>query len=140
MNPAVHAMPISMVHSAMGQAYLAWCSEEEREQAIERIQVRRVEGYAVRRAEVDKVVGETQARGYGVRMPGYTALPGSWNDQLRALAIPVMVAGHAVAALNVVWVAQYASVEAMAEQHLDRLREAAAELAGRLAPPTPRSA
>lgn len=133
MNPRVHGQPISMFHSAMGQAWLAFCDADEREAAIERMQARRIEGFAIERCQIDLLVAQVRARGYGVRTPGYTAFAGSLGDKLRALAVPVAIGGRAVAALNLVWVARFATEAEMADSHLPRLHAAAAEIAGRIA-------
>ena len=131
-NPRVLGRPISMLHSAMGQAYLAFCAPEDREASIARLIERKLEGFPVERDRIDRLIEETRGRGYGIRLPGYAAFPDSVGDKLRAIAVPVMVAGHAEAALSFVWIASFATVEEMAAQNLDGLREAADELGAQL--------
>jgi IclR family transcriptional regulator, mhp operon transcriptional activator len=128
-NPRVLGRPISMLHAAMGQAYLAFSAPDERDASVERLIERNLEGFPVERRQIDRVIEETRARGYGVRLPGYAAFPDSVGDKLRAIAVPVMVVGYAEAALSLVWIATFATVEEMAERNLDRLRQAADELA-----------
>lgn len=132
LNPRVIGRPISLAYSAMGQAYLAHCDAEARDFAIARAMQRRVEGFGLDRAYFDTVIRQTRARGYGVRAPGYAAFVDSWTDKLRALAVPVLASGQAIAALNLVWIDSFATVEQMAASHLDRLRAAAGELGARL--------
>lgn len=131
-NPRVVERPVSMLNSAMGQAYLAYCGAEEREDSIARLLQRNLEGFPVERALVDRVIEQTRERGYGVRLPGYAAFPESVGDKLRAIAVPVMVGDSAVAALSFVWIATFATAEEMAAQHLDRLHQAADELGKQL--------
>lgn len=131
-NPRVLGRPISMLNAAMGQAFLAFCTPEDREASIDRVIERNLEGFPVDRRQVERVIEQTRKRGYGIRLPGYAAFPESVGDQLRAIAVPVMVRGAAVAGLSFVWIASFASVEEMAERHLDRLRQAADELGERL--------
>lgn len=127
-NPRVLGRPISMLYSAMGQAYMAFSAPDAREANIARLIERNLEGFPVERGQIDRVIKQTRTRGYGVRLPGYAAFPDSVGGKLRAIAVPVMVAGHAEAALSFVWIASFATVEEMAERNLERLQEAADEL------------
>lgn len=127
-NPRVLERPISMLCSAMGQACLAFSAPDTREANIARLVERNLEGFPVERGQIDRAIEQTRTRGYGVRLPGYAAFPDSVGGKLRAIAVPVMVAGYAEAALSFVWIASFATVEEMAERHFDRLREAADEL------------
>jgi len=127
-NPVALHRPISVLQSAMGQAWLAYCGDEERNDVIERIVARRLESEAIREDYIARIITETRSRGYGARVPGYTAFPESWGNRMHAIAVPILVRGKAVAALNLVWIATYATVEEMAKRHLERLRSAAFEL------------
>ena len=125
---------LSYIHTATGRAYLAACGAIERAAIIERI--RPANASTGSDAALDRIVAQTRARGYSERDP-----PHPWPDRnrqevvtdgRRSIAVPVMVHGHAVAAINISWPAHRMQLKDVIAQHLSTL-QAAATAIGRAA-------
>lgn len=121
----------SMLKSAMGRAYLAYCPGPERERLLERL--RRSphpdDKLSNVKSWVDRVLRQTRTQGYGVREPGYWAGADDYGDDVSSIAVPVMNGAKVIACINLLWVAGSNSVEDFAGMHLEPLKEAAAKLA-----------
>jgi IclR family mhp operon transcriptional activator len=134
---------LSYIHTATGRAYLAACDHVERGAIINRVRPPGASAASV--AALNRIVTETQARGYSERDP-----PHPWPDRNRAevvtdgrrsIALPVIVHGHAVAAINITWPGHRMQSKDVIAKHLSTLRATAAaigraveEKAGRLDP------
>jgi len=115
LNRALVGLRIPMLQTAHGRAYLSYCGDERRAAILARLRKTR--------AAADAIVAETRARGYATRAPGYRgSLPG---DGLLAIAVPVFSAARVVGTVNIVWVERVATVEHMAQRHLEDLKAAA---------------
>jgi IclR family mhp operon transcriptional activator len=121
----------SLLKSAMGRAYLAFCSHEEREGLLERLRrsTHPDDKLAAATSMVDRILRDTQAQGYGVREPGYWAGADDYGGEVCSIAVPVMVGESVAACISLLWVAGVSSVEEFAREHLASLREAATKLA-----------
>jgi IclR family mhp operon transcriptional activator len=121
---------LSYIHTATGRAYLCACDPVERAAILNRL--RPAGGDPAGDALIEKIVRETQARGYSERHP-----PHPWPDRSKAevatdgrrsIAVPVMVHGHAVAATNITWPGHRADFNEMVAKHLKRLQATAAAI------------
>jgi IclR family transcriptional regulator, mhp operon transcriptional activator len=120
-----------MLWSAMGRAYLAHCPDAEREEILAMLAASDApEDRAARnRRLVEKLLAATRAQGYGVRDPRYGVLDVGAARRVAAIAVPVLHRGRVLACINCVWLADVMDEARIVEQHLPRLRRAAADIA-----------
>jgi IclR family mhp operon transcriptional activator len=124
--------PVNWVLSAVGRAYLAHCPDRERDRILAIL--RRTDLAENRLAHDHKrfqqILTETRARGYGVRDPSFTG--GAYGrqapDGLAGIAVPLLHGKRIYGVINIIWTKAAKSVEQMAQEHLDDLRSAAAEI------------
>lgn len=134
-------LKISMLHSAHGRAYLAFCEAAKREALLARLRRSRRRGNEqVRdRAWVDGMIEETRALGYATRDPTYGShfykTRRQQDDGLLAIAVPVFGEKAIVGTVNMLWAARLATVPQMARRHLPDLRAAAQRIGERLSRP-----
>lgn len=121
---------VHMLMSAMGRIYLAFSPAAERRTILMRLS-RSNDPYdraARNPSTVLADLAKDRARGYAVREAGY----GRWGytDRSRAgaIAVPVMQGRRVLASLSLSWAAGATTREQMVDQHLDRLKSAAAEI------------
>jgi IclR family mhp operon transcriptional activator len=120
----------SLLKSAMGRAYLAFCPADECKRLLDRL--RRSTHPDDRIVAVtsvgDRILHDTRARGYGVREPGYWAGVDDHGGDVSSIAVPVMVGKAVVACISLLWVAGTHTVEEFAMENLAPLTEAASKL------------
>jgi IclR family mhp operon transcriptional activator len=122
LNRALVGLRIPMLLTAHGRAYLSFCDDDRRDAILARLRKTR--------ASVEAMVAETRARGYATRAPGYRgSLRG---DGLLAIAVPVSSGAQVVGTVNIVWVERVATVQQMAQRHLEDLRTAASAIGDNL--------
>ena len=130
---------ISMLLTSTGRVYLSFCTREEREEILARLQSEpSPEAVLARDAVwVARVVAQTQAQGYGQRDPtiagegvGQKLMA---DDGRNSIAVPIIVSGQVVASLNLTWTRRATTTSQIVAEHLEDLRAAAAETALRLA-------
>jgi IclR family mhp operon transcriptional activator len=126
---------VNMLLTSTGRAYLAFCSQEEREEVLEilRASPAPADAFARDPVWVARTVAQTQAQGYGRRDPvvageGSGRSPMS-DDGRNSIAVPIIVAGQVVAAMNLTWTRRAASTSQIVSDYLGDLRAAAAEMA-----------
>jgi IclR family transcriptional regulator, mhp operon transcriptional activator len=121
----------SLLKSAMGRAYLAFCPQQERERLLERLRrsTHPDDKLVAVTPLVQRILQDTRARGYGVREPGYWAGTDDFGADVSSIAVAVMIGEQVAACISLLWVAGTSSVEDFARAHLGALREAAAMLA-----------
>jgi IclR family mhp operon transcriptional activator len=124
----------SMLKSAMGRAYLAYCPAAERERLFDRLRrsTHPDDKIVNMPSVVSRVLRDTRVRGYGVREPGYWAAADDYGGEVSSIAVPVMVGESVVACISLLWVAGASTVDDFAAVNLAPLREAAARLAKRI--------
>ena len=129
---------VSMLLTSTGRAYFSFCSQEEREEILAQLQAEAAPEAALARDAVwvARMVAQTQAQGYGLRDPsmlGEGVGPRLMSDDGRnSIAVPIIVAGHVAASLNLTWTRRATNASHIVGEHLDALRAAAAETALRL--------
>jgi IclR family mhp operon transcriptional activator len=102
-NPLEIGDNVDMLSSAVGRAYLAFCSPAEYAKLIS--QMRRVYGAAAL-APLPRILNATRERGYAVRAPnctGGTKRHPALIDNLHAIAVPVLLSGQVLCCINLLW-------------------------------------
>lgn len=117
--------------SALGRAYLAYCPQAERAEllvALRRSKDRRDKAVDSERW-LERLVRETQARGYAVRDDSYWVHPTPMPGPPVAIAVPIVQGECVLGTINLVWPRPVMDTSTAAERYLDALKEAAADLA-----------
>lgn len=125
---------IPVLLSGLGRAWLAFCSDAEREAIIAELIA---SDYAFDRtaqdpAFINALVAETRAKGYGIRADGYSVRRSAVEDKTSGIALPIYVQGRIVACINLVWVLTAFDEQAFVSRYLPELRAAAASIEQRL--------
>jgi IclR family mhp operon transcriptional activator len=130
-------LPVNWLNSAVGRAYLAFCSNKERQRVIDllRLSSKPEDRLAREPSRLSSILAETRARGYGIRDPahvgGYYGGP-PHADGLLSIALPLRDGARILGAINMLWLRPAYTVEAFAAQYLPELQAAAAEIVGKL--------
>jgi IclR family transcriptional regulator, mhp operon transcriptional activator len=130
---------VNMLRSATGRAYLAFCSENERQAVLARLAASDEPGNFLARkpVAVEKLLAETRALGYGHRTPDFGGhfdqTRREWNDERDSFALPIWAADEVIAAVNLTWMHKVASVGQMVKTYLPQLHTAAEEISEKLA-------
>ncbi|RTL55848.1 MAG: IclR family transcriptional regulator [Rhodocyclaceae bacterium] len=104
---------VDMFLSAPGRAYLAFCSDAERERILAHYRKhppRNALSASVLRNSIDDVLAATRAQGYAVRDPlfgGDEEDISDFDDQFDAIAVPLLQGGQIFGCINIVWVRKY---------------------------------
>lgn len=118
-----------LLFTSAGRAYLAWCSEEERQQILQLLAAGHDEqaSFARQPALVTQMLDK-------VRRQGYATNEGEWQAQqkIAAIALPIRHQGGILGCLNVVFLKKAMSVGEAAERYLPALRAAIAKIESRL--------
>ncbi len=121
----VHVMP-----SAMGRAILAWSNEAERARIISDLS-RTDDPQDVPARDplrVAALIAETRAQDYATRSPSYYVRERR-EAAMRAIAVPVIAGTRVIGAINLTWIHSAEPEAAFIRRHLNRLQQAAAEIA-----------
>ena len=110
-------MPV--LFTAAGRAYLAYCSDEERQQILLQIVAGDDENASFARNRI--LVTQMLEK---VRRQGYATNDGEWNQQAKigALAIPIRHKGNILACINVVFLKKALKIPEAVERYLPELR------------------
>ena len=134
--------PVNWLMTGVGRAYLAFCPDRERDDILKRL--RRSDQPEDRLArdpkQVDRILGETRARGYGTRAPTF---PGGFyrnpkDDGLAGIAVPLLDRKRVHGSINILWIRTVMTVEECAGRHLADLQAAASEIVNSLCATTRR--
>lgn len=123
LDRVVRGRRISMLTSALGRAYLAYCPSGEREALMESLQATTPVEREVLAAPVlfRREIEATRDRGYGLRVRGS-------QPKTASIAVPVMSDQWVVACINIHWIASAVTVEEAVRRYLGPLKEAACRL------------
>jgi IclR family mhp operon transcriptional activator len=123
---------VSMLMTASGRAYFAFCDEEERGEILDILKsgAGPEEVFARDQVWVARMVAETQAQGYASRDP----LLG--GDGRSSISLPIALSGRVIAAMNLTWTRRAAPTADILTHHLGALRGAVAEVVRRLETPS----
>jgi len=114
---------LSFIHTATGRACLAASPPGEREAILARIRPDDASPGSI--AALDLILAEAAARGWASRDP-----PHPWPDRSRvevvrdgrrSIAVPIRLAGRAVAAINITWPHRRTSQDEIVARHLPTL-------------------
>jgi IclR family mhp operon transcriptional activator len=112
-------MPV--LFTSAGRAYLAYCSDEERQQVLGLLVAGNDDqaNFARNRVLVEQMLER-------VRRQGYSSNEGEWNQQVKiaAIAMPVRHKGNVLASINVVFLKKAMQIAEAAERYLPALRAA----------------
>jgi IclR family mhp operon transcriptional activator len=113
---------IPILVSAIGRAWLAWCAEDDCEATLSLLRERDDEIGAMARDDkyVRRILRETRKRGYALNR-------GEWLAEASVLAVafPIMSAGHAIGAVNLVMRTEQNAEHALATRYVPALRRLA---------------
>jgi len=118
------------LYSAIGRAYLAFCTDQERNDILSGL--KKTAGKEARLAMdqrwIDRLLKETRERGYGIREVKFYGKATNNNQYLEAIAVPVFDASKICATLSVTWPMGVATPKIIEQQFYPSLRKAADEL------------
>jgi IclR family mhp operon transcriptional activator len=128
--------PVNWLMTGVGRVYLAHCPAHEREDILKRL--RKSDQLEDRLArdpkQVERILAETRARGYGTRAAAFVG--GEYrnpkDDGLAGIAVPLLDRTRVYGSINVLWIRTALTVEECAARHLDDLKAAASEIVGSL--------
>jgi len=125
---------LSFLHTATGRAYLAACDAVEREAIV--MQLRPAVPDPAGEQMLDDILGMTRARGYALREPFHPWADRNWqavrHDGRRSMAVPVIVDGRPIAAINITWLHRRTETGTVVQRHLGALQGAADAIAADL--------
>lgn len=101
-NADQDASVASLLCSAAGRAYLAYCSSRERREIIEQLSsgVRDGEADAVQQPAIEGLVAEIRRKGYAMSGPEHCKIHRGCGEQAPAVAVPVRPNGQVRACLG----------------------------------------
>jgi IclR family mhp operon transcriptional activator len=124
---------LSLLRTALGRAYLAFCPDGERKAILEHLAESKdpLDALARQPRAVEKIIHETKAKGYGARFKVDIAETGS-------IAIPINLEGRVIACLGMTFIASALTPEQAAKRYLGNLMQAKARIEKALRPQTAR--
>ena len=119
------AIIVPMLVSSLGRAWLAWCAGEERDVTLSLLQGRTdaVGEMARDAAYVKRILRETRRRGYALNKGEWLA-----EASVTAIAFPVRIGEHAIAAINLVLQRSAISDREVVTRYVPMLRNLADEI------------
>lgn len=126
---------VSMLLSAPGQTYLAYCGDAERREILTALAAQDDPGSVLLRSphRLERILRETRERGYGCRdlaWNGHYSLPKSrYNDGLDAIAVPILGRSRIWGCVNIVWIGRLLRQDQVARRYLRDLVKAAESIA-----------
>lgn len=129
---------VNLLRSASGRAYIAFCTESERQAMLQRLAASNEPGNFMARkpAMVERLLEETRRLGYGHRTPDFGGhfdqTRRQWNDDRDSIAVPIWSGEEVIASINLTWMHEVATVPQVVKAHLPHLTAAAREISIRL--------
>ncbi|MCX7175350.1 MAG: helix-turn-helix domain-containing protein [Proteobacteria bacterium] len=126
---------INMFLSAPGRAWLAFCSERDRDRIIAHAQSHpelNPRSHAVLYGELEAILAATRKLGYASRDPLFGGTDrdiSEFDDGLDAIAVPIMDGKRILACMNLVWPRKYRLKEKIVRAHIKDLKAAADAIA-----------
>lgn len=120
-------MRLSLVGRALGRAYLAFCSREERKALLEilRLSEHPEDQMAQDKSSLQAMLRKTRQQGYALRAPGIRPVSGT-------LALPVLEDARVVATLGMTWMTSAISDAQVIERYLAPLQALTVDISNRL--------
>jgi IclR family mhp operon transcriptional activator len=129
---------INMLRSATGRAYLAFCSDDEREAILQRLTASSEPGnYLARKpAALTRLLAETREVGYGTRAADFGGhfdkTRREQDDHRNSIAVPIWAGDELVAVVNLTWIHKAATVPQIVKTCLPHLTQASREISMKL--------
>jgi IclR family mhp operon transcriptional activator len=128
---------VGWLMTGVGRAYLAWCSEKERNEILERLRKlnRPGDGLARDPKRFDKILAEARRRGYATRDPSFVPVTDGgvpFPDGAAAIAVALSDGTRVHGSMNILWIKSASTVEDFAARHLADLQGAAREIVSSL--------
>lgn len=115
---------LPMLRTSAGRAYLAFCSAAEREVIVKHIA--RIDDPEDRpfleRSHLDRMLADTQARGYALRAEG------EYNAKTSSIAVPILKSGDVLGCISIIWIRSALDAAEAIAQFASPLMKAAAQL------------
>lgn len=124
LDRVIRGRRVSVLTSALGRAYLAFCPKVECKALLASQQpATPLERDALKTPELfQRELEATRKRGYGLRIRGS-------QPKTASIAVPVIHDGWVVACINIHWIARAVSTDYAVQNYLGPLQQAAARLA-----------
>jgi IclR family mhp operon transcriptional activator len=128
---------VNWLLTGVGRAYLAFCPAGERERILRRLRRSDMPEDRIARdpTRLERVLGETRARGFGVRDPSFVGGPYGTpphDDGLAGMAIPLQDGRRVYGSINILWIKTAFTIEEFAARHLADLQAAGREIVASL--------
>ena len=130
---------ISMLRSASGRTYLAFCDEEKRETILNRLRKSNQEGNRLAQFPelVTEVLEKTREQGFSFRdheFGGHFNKPRHAVDDGRdSIAMPIVIGSHVPGVINLTWTKKVLSRQEVVERYHSALKSAVDSIADALA-------
>jgi IclR family mhp operon transcriptional activator len=120
-------MRLSLVGRALGRAYMAFCSREERKVLLDilRMSSHEEDQMARNASQLQAMLKKTRQQGYALRAPGIRPVSGT-------LALPIMEGPRVVATIGMTWMTSAISDPQAVERYLQPLQALSEEISERL--------
>jgi IclR family mhp operon transcriptional activator len=130
-KPSPHGHQPDMLLTAVGRAYLAFCSTVEKDEIIASIRKEEPAHSLIGDMRgLEAMLEETRKLGYGVRSKFK-------HDGFSAIAVPIMVRDVPLACMNLFYYKRAVSLDNITSDHLARLQQAAQEISRLVEPYLP---
>ena len=115
---------LPMLRTSAGRAYLAACPAHERELILNHL--RRIDEADDRpfldEARLDRMIAETQARGYAIRSEG------EFNPKTASIAVPIVRNDAVFGCISIIWIRSALGIEEAVATFVEPIRSAAATI------------
>lgn len=124
---------LSLLHTAAGLTYLAYCPDAEREQLIDMLARRADEEYQLARepAKLENLLLRTRHKGFGENYKNWIQ-----EEKVAAIAVPVHSGERLLGCLSLIYMAPAMTIEQAADRYLGNLRRTADKIEAELATTT----
>ena len=115
---------LPMLRTSAGRAYLAACPTRERDLIVSHLRrIDEAEDRPFLKADrLDRMVAETQARGYAVRSEG------EFNPKTASIAVPIVRDGAVFGCISIIWIRSALGLDEAIAQFAVQLQETAAAI------------
>jgi IclR family mhp operon transcriptional activator len=124
--------PVNWLMTGVGRAYLAFCPAPERETIVRTLRKSdHFEDHLARDPkQVERILAETRARGYGLRDPAFIGgvYRSPLDDGLAGLAVPLRDGTRVHGSINILWIRTALTVDECVARYLVDLKAAASEI------------
>jgi len=122
-----------MLLSALGRAYVAFCTDEERQRTLDvlRQSTNPLDATARRPAVVKRLLAETRERGFSLTDKAY--LDSVYEGAIWGIGVPILAGGRTLAAMNVMFLRNALSLESGISSLVPPLQQSASRIGAELA-------